>query len=164
MPRRRGIEHCAPAERRLAAEDHAVAACGNDRPLQPQLGEALADPRDPGGSVRRPEVHLHARVVRDRFELVERDVEAIRRRIGAGCDERLASGDLVPLDAREADGDALARLGSLDVPVVHLDAADPDVAAGRLEPKLVARRPIAPDQSVPVTTVPKPATENERST
>ena len=90
MPRRDRIDDRSATERRLAAENHAVAARGDDRRRETQLGEALAEPHDARGRVRRPEVHLHTRAVLDRLELVERDVETVRRRIRTGCDERLA--------------------------------------------------------------------------
>ena len=55
-----------------------------------------------------------------------------------GRDERVAARDPVALDARERDGDALARLGPLDRAVVHLHAAHAHVEAARLDPQLVA--------------------------
>ena len=113
---------------------------GDDRAVQPELGEAVSDARDPGRDVRSPEVNVDARVVANRDELVEEDVEAIRGRIGVGRDERLSSRDLVPLDARKADGDALPGVGSLDVAVVHLHASRPYVATRRLESEPVSGR------------------------
>ena len=138
MPRGQRIEHVATAERRLTAEDHPVAPRCNHRRCETELREAVAEAHDPRRGVRRAEVHLHARVVLDRRDLLERDVEPIRRRIPTRLDERISPCDVAPIDAGKAHRDALARLGSLDVAVVHLDAPHSDVAAGRLEPQLIS--------------------------
>ena len=108
-------------------------------------------------------MHLHSGAVLDRHDLLEDDVEPVRDRIRARRDERLSPADFAPLDPGQAHRDPLTRLRALDVAVVHLHAADPHVAARRLEPQPVSGCD-APDQSVPVTTVPKPGIEIERST
>jgi hypothetical protein len=54
-----------------------VVVAGRDhRSGEPQLREALPDSYDPGESLRRPVMHVHPRVVADRLELREPDVEA----------------------------------------------------------------------------------------
>ena len=63
VPRRRGVEHETSAERRLAAEDHAIAARGHDLLGEPQLRPPLAGADDPGGGVCRAEVDRDARAV-----------------------------------------------------------------------------------------------------
>ena len=87
--------------------------------------------------MRRADEHLHPRAVADRLELVERDVEPVGDRVRAGRDERVAAGDIFPLDAGQAHCDALARLGPLDLAVVDLHAADADASAGGLHEQLV---------------------------
>ena len=71
--------------------------------------------------------------VRDRRELLERDLEPVRPREGAGCDERVAAADVPPLDAGQADGHPLARGRARHRRVVHLYGADPHVTSGRLQ-------------------------------
>ncbi len=110
MTRRSGVEDDASADRRLAAQDDPIASCGDDRGCEAELSPALADPHDTRRHVARPEVHVESRAVRDRLELVERDVEPVRHRIRAGRDERLAALDLPALDPGQADGDTLTRI------------------------------------------------------
>ena len=164
MSRRDRVDDRSAAERRLAAQDHAVAASGDDGRCETELGELLAESNDARGRVRRPDVHLHARAVLDRRDLLERDVEPVGGRIPAAGDERLPSRDLAALDAGKAHRDALARTRR---------ARRRGRAPGRSARARRARdgssrswspAPIEPDQSVPVTTVPNPGTENERST
>src|SRR5262245_21557942 len=139
MAWRRGIEHGSSSDRRLAAQDDAVAAGGDDRRYEPELRPALPDPHDPGRHARGPDVDVEPRVVGDRLELVERDVEAERDGIRVLCDERLTARDLAALDARQADGDALARVRPRDVEIVNLDAAHTHRHARRLDAELVTR-------------------------
>ena len=80
-------------------------------------------------------MRLHARPVGDRLELLELDVEPVRDGIGARSDERVATCDVAPIDAGQAHGHPLARVGPLDVPVVHLHASHPHGSAGRLDTK-----------------------------
>ena len=56
----------------------------------------------------------------------------------AGLDERVAAGQVAPLERRQADGDALAGLSVLDGGVVHLDAPHAHDPSRRLEPQQVA--------------------------
>ncbi len=139
MPGRHRIDDRAPAERRLSTEDHAVAARRHHRGGEAELGEAFPETHDPCRAVRRAEVHLHTRIVRDRKDLLEDDVEAVRRRVRAGRDQRLSPRDVTPLDPGKAHRNALTGFRPIDVAVMHLDAADPHVATRRLEPKLVSR-------------------------
>ena len=83
-------------------------------------------------------VDVQARAVRDRLELVERDVEPVARPQAAGGDQHVTATQLASLDARECERDPLARLCPLDRVVVHLHAADTHVAPGRLGPEHVA--------------------------
>ena len=138
MPWGHRIEDAATAERRLPAKYQPVAPCSNHRRSEAQLGEAFAEAHDPRRGMRRAEVHLHARVVLDRGDLLERNVEPIRRRIPARLDECFSPCDIAPIDSGKAHRDALARLRPPDVAVVHLDAPHSDVAAGRLEPELIS--------------------------
>ena len=71
-------------------------------------------------------------------ELLERDLEPVGAGEGAGGDEHVAAGEVAPLETRQAHRHALPGLGPLDRGVVHLDGPDPDVAAGGLQPQLVA--------------------------
>ena len=84
-------------------------------------------------------VHVQARPVWDRHELLERDIEPVARRERAGRKQRIAPPQLVPLYTRKRDGHPLARLGAIDRAVVHLDAAHADVASTGLGAEHVAR-------------------------
>ena len=83
-------------------------------------------------------VDVQARAVRDRLELVERDVEPVARPQAAGGDQHVAAAQLAALDARECERDPLARLCPLDRAIVHVHAPDAHVARGRLGPEHVA--------------------------
>ena len=78
-------------------------------------------------------------MVADRLELGELDVEPVAHGIGAGLGERVSTVQRAALDSGQRERDPLARLGSVDRLVVHLDAAHPHVDPGRLGPQLVAR-------------------------
>ena len=62
----------------------------------------------------------------------------VAQRERAGRDERVAAPQVVALDARQRDGDALARVRRLDRRVVDLQAAHADVAAAGLDAQLVS--------------------------
>ena len=79
------------------------------------------------------------RAVRDRLELLERHVEPVApreraRRLTSASPRRIAIRSI----ARQRDGDALPRLGALDLLVVHLHAADARLEPARLDPQHVA--------------------------
>ena len=133
-----GVDNRPAAERRLATQDHAVAASGDDGCCETELGELLAESNDARCRVPRPDVHLHARAVLDRRDLLERDVEPVGGRVPVARDERFPSRDLAALDAGEAHRDPLPRICTLDVTVVHLDAPHPHVVPARLEPKQIS--------------------------
>ena len=159
-----GSSNDAAAERRLAAEDHAVAASCDDRRGEPELRPA-ARRRERRARARAPSRRAPARARRRGSARAPR----ARRRAGTrpgyppGATSASPRRDLAALDAREAHRDALARLRPLDLAVVHLDAPHAHVApAGSSRSSSPA--PIEPDQSVPVTTVPIPRSVNERST
>ena len=98
--RRRRVEHDAAADGRLGAQDDAVAAGGDDRLASRSCAKRpLA--HDAGRDVARAEVDRDARPA-TRLELLERDVEPVADRIGAGLDERVAAPQLRALDARAA--------------------------------------------------------------
>ena len=128
---------------------------------EPQLREPLAGARDARDGLGRAVVELDTR---GQFAgAVEGDVEPEARPKRTGRDEHVAAPDLRAFDAGKRDRDALARLGALDRPVVHLHAAH----AHRRPPgstRSSSPSPIVPDHSVPVTTVPIPRREKERST
>src|SRR5439155_15425120 len=64
--------------------------------------------------------------------------EAVGDGVGTWRDERVAAGELVALDSRQCDRDALAGLGALDWAVVDLHAPYAHVEARRLDAQLVA--------------------------
>ena len=81
----------------------------------------------------------------------------------AGRGQFVAADDLRVVDADQIDGGPRAAADLVDGPVVPVQPADADRAA-RGEPLQARRRPRRfPDATVPVTTVPCPATVNERS-
>ena len=147
MARRCRIEHLAPTERRLAPEDDPVAPGGDDLRGETKLRVALADPCDAREHVCRTDVRLHARPVLNRLELLEHDVEAVRRRVRARLDERVTAPDRGALDSGEPDRDALPCVGSIDLALVHLDATHANTPAGGLEPKLVTRPRSSPTRA-----------------
>ena len=81
-----------------------------------------------------------------------------------GRDERVTAAELPPLDAGQSERDTLAGARALDRGVVHLHAADANLAAARARPRSTSPSAIVPDQSVPVTTVPIPCSVKTRST
>ena len=162
VPRRRGVEHGAAADGRLAAQHDAVAARGDDRRGEPQLRVRSPARTTRAGTAASRGGRAGARR-RDRLELLERDVEPVARREGARRDERVAAPQLAPLDARGARARRAAGLGALDRAVVHLDAADAHLAPPG-SARSTSPSPIEPDQSVPVATVPIPRSEKTRST
>ena len=163
MTRGRRVDDRSPAERRLTAEDDPVAAGGGHRRREAQLRPALPTRDDTRRDVGGSEMHVDTRTVGDRLELVERDVEAIRRRIRARCDESVSPAHLAPLDTREGWPRRAVR---------RRPARHPGRAPGRSRTRTVrplgssrssSPSPIVPDQSVPVTTVPIPRSVNARS-
>ena len=104
-----------------------------------KLRVVVADPDDARRDPARPVVDREPRAVGDRLELLERHLEAVGAREGTGGDERVTAADVAALDTGQAGGDALTRRGALHRDVVHLDGPHPHVAAGRLQPELVAR-------------------------
>ena len=83
-------------------------------------------------------VHGEPGAVGDRLQLLERHLEAVRAREGARGDERVAAREVAALEARQADGDALPGLGTLDGRIVHLHRADRARRVPRLEAEPVA--------------------------
>src|SRR5438105_4966165 len=83
-------------------------------------------------------VYEEPRPVGDRLELLERDVEAVADRIGAGLDERVPAAERVPVERGEVERHALAGVGPRHRLVVHLDAPDTYVEPARLGAELVA--------------------------
>ena len=161
--RRCRIENPASAERRRVPQDEAVASSRDDGRGEAKLREAVADPDEPSRDLGRAVVHVEPGVVGDRLQLLELDVDPVADRIRARLDEGVAAPEGRPLDARQRERDALARVGPLDRLVVHLDAPYAHLGAGRLGAQLVALAD-RPDQSVPVTTVPIPCSVKARST
>ncbi len=132
VPARSRVDHRSATDGRLATEDDTVAAGCDDGRCEPELRKALPRPHDPGRYCRGAVVNVEARSIRDRHELLERDIEPVARRECSGRQQRVAPLHLVPLDARKRDRHSLARLGPLDRTVVHLDAAHANVASARL--------------------------------
>ena len=135
VPRRRRVDHAAAADRRAGAQDDAVASRGDDGLREAELRPALAHAHDAAEHLRGAVVDVDAG--RDLGELLEHDVEAVADGVRARRHERVAAAQLAALDAGQGDRDALARLGALDRPVVHLDAAHANAAAARLRAQLV---------------------------
>ena len=163
VPRRRGSRTAPPPTVVSAAEHDAVAARGDDGRREPELRVPLARAddagRDAGGAV----VDVEARAVRDRLELLERDVEPVarrgRRRAATSASPR---GELAR--ARRPASATATRwpaLGALD----RRGRAPARCARGRRGRAGSARSaspaPIDPDQSVPVATVPIPRSVND---
>ena len=153
MPRRRRIDDPPSAERRLGAQDHPVAAGGDDGLRQAKLRPALTDPNDASDHVRGSDVDVSPSTVADRLELVEHDVQPVRARITVSLHESVTAQRLGALDSGQAHRDPLPRLGPLDVAIVHLHAPHAHCLAGRLEQELVAgadrARPQRPRQHRP---------------
>ena len=126
------VEHEAAAHGRPVAEDDAVAARRHRGRGEAELRPALSDADDPGIVLGRPVVDVQAHPVRDRLELVERDVQAVGSGVGTRCDERVASAKFSALDSRKRHRDALPGFRSFHRPVVHLNAANANVEPGRL--------------------------------
>ena len=99
----------------------------------------VAHADDAPGDAARAVVHREPCAVRDRLRAPRARPRAGRSGEGAGGDERVAAarGRCRSRPGR-LDRHALPRLGPLDRGVVHLDGPDPDVAAGGLQPQLVA--------------------------
>src|SRR5437899_12696946 len=97
----------------------------------------LPQAHDASRDIGRAEVRMDPRAVNDRHELFEGDIEPVRDRIRTWLDEGIAALDVVSLDARECDRDALARLRAVDRPVMDLNAADSHRAVVRLDAELV---------------------------
>ena len=72
VPRRARVEHDAAADGRAGAKDDPVAARGDDRPRQAELGEAVAGAGDSSGGFRGAVVEHDAR--RNLAQRLERDV------------------------------------------------------------------------------------------
>ena len=98
---RRRIEHHRAADGRLLPEDDAVAARGDDRRCEAQLGVVVPDAHDARRDPARAVVHGQPGAVGNRLELAERDLEPVRARERARRDERLTATDLRALDPRE---------------------------------------------------------------
>ena len=97
---RSGVDDAPAADGRARAEHEAVSAGGDGGRGEAQLRVPLADPPDRGRDLRGAVVDVHAGAVGDRLELLERDVQAVARRIRAWLDERVAAPQLRPLDRR----------------------------------------------------------------
>ena len=144
VPRRRGIEHDAAAERRLAAQHDPVAARGDDRALEPQLCLAAVHANDPRRHRRRPVADLNAGAVLDLA--LESDVEPVAHGEGAASGERVAARDAAPPLRRDRHRHALPGIGALDRFVVHLDAPHTHLEACRQHVETVAGRDAARPQ------------------
>ena len=107
---KQAIDDAAAADGRAGAQHDAVAACCNDRCVEAQLREATCahNPRERRG---RPMVDDRARW--NRRELLELDVEAVTRRVRARLHENIAALQISASDARQGDGDAGGRDGSV---------------------------------------------------
>ena len=134
VPRRCRVEHGSRAQGRLSAKDHPIASSGDDRLVQAELREPRADTGDPNADVSRADVRLQSRVVLDGSDLLEHDVQAVRGGVGVPRDEHVASRHVPSLDPWEADRNALPRVGTLDILVVDLHAADTRITAPGLDP------------------------------
>ena len=115
-----------------------VAPGGDDGRGEAELGVRAVDADDPGQVLAGAVVDVEAGAVGDLGELLERHVEPVAGRVGAPRDQGVPAAELGALDPGERHRDALARLGPLHRPVVHLDAPHADVDPGRLGPQLVA--------------------------
>ena len=126
------VEHERAAHGRPVAEDDAVAARRHRGRGEAELRPALSGADDTRVVLGRPVVDVQAHPIRDRLELVERDVQAVGSGVGTRYDERVASAKILALDSRKRHGDALPGLRSFHGPVVHLNAANAHVEPGRL--------------------------------
>jgi hypothetical protein len=98
VPRRGGIEDGAAGDRRVRPQDQPVAARGDHRLVQAELGEALAGARRARGDGRGAVVDGDRG--RDRRQRLEQHVEPVARPVRAGLDERVAAAELPTLYAR----------------------------------------------------------------
>jgi hypothetical protein len=79
-------------------------------------------------------VNLELRSVEDRLQLVQQNIEPVADGVGPGSYHHVSSGQVRPLDAREAQRDPLAGDGSFHALVVHLHGADTYIKASWLDP------------------------------
>ena len=93
-----------------------------------------ADADDARSNLRSPVVNLEIRSVGDLLQLVQQDIEPVAHRVGPGGDHHVSSGQVRPLDAREAERDPLSGDGSFHALVVHLHGADTYIKASWLDP------------------------------
>ena len=97
MAWRVGIQHDPAGKRCPGAEDDPVAARGDNRPRQAQLGEAVAGARDAGNGLVGSMVEHDAG--RNLSKRLEGHVEPEARPDGARRDEDVAAAQLLPLHA-----------------------------------------------------------------
>ena len=154
-PRRRRVGHGRAGDRHLragGAHDQPVAGGRRHPAAQPQLHVAgVSGPHlgavahdDGGRRLGRPVVDGHdvaaAHAAGRRGEHVETPVQPVRARQGAGRRGGVAAAHLGALHADERERDPLPGRGGVDLPVVHLHAADAHLAAARLDGEPVAGR------------------------
>jgi len=158
--RRCGIEHGPAADCRVGPKHDAVAAGRDDRAFEPEL-RVLAVANKACGHRLRSDMHRDRG--RHRRDLHEPDVEAVRRREVTTRDQNVAARKVMPFELRQIDRDPLPGLRPIHCRVVHLHRSHTHGTTGGLDAQLVPAA-IAPDQSVPVATVPTPRSVNTRST
>jgi hypothetical protein len=113
MPRRHRIEDVAAAERRLTAEVSAGRPRSDHRRSEAQLREAFAEAHDPRWVYASCRGAAARALVLDRGDLLERNVEPIRRRIPAGSMSASPRATSRPIDSGKAHRDALAASARL---------------------------------------------------
>src|SRR5439155_12870084 len=148
---REGIQHRPTADRchgGKAPDDKAIAAAGDERPLEEQTrdaGFARCDRSYLGDSsqdLRRAEVNPNARTDRERllgrWQQLERDVEGAGRGPSRARHGDMAAIDFLLGNAHERECRASSRPGLIRVVTVHLDRAHADVAVQRQQPHACA--------------------------
>ena len=160
---------------RELAQDETVSRRRNQRRLEAKLGElagagaqlAGLEQDHPRRRLARPVVHVDARAAAQRAGAPLQDDRGVDEvggcEPGPGSAEQVAAADLPPADRGQCQRHALACRRRLDRAVVHLHRAHPQLATGREQRQAIPGAHF-PDHSVPVTTVPMPRSEKERST
>ena len=97
-----------------------------------------ADADDTRRNLCSPVVNLQVGSVGDLLQLVQQDIEPVAHGVGTGSDHHVSSGQVRPLDAREAERDPLSGDGSFHALVVHLHGTDTYIKASWLDHELVA--------------------------
>ena len=163
MARRRRVEHPPAAERAAGPQDHPITARGDRRARQPQLRESLSDGAPDGRGSPRAVMDLHARTVGERLELG-------RARRPAGTRPGYAPPSTRASPRPTCDRSTPGRLTATRRPASARSTGSSCTSTLRTRTskpagstRSVSPAPTEPDQSVPVTTVPMPASVNERS-